>query len=70
MYIYMNNAMQMIFLTFFFFFFISHMYPSKDNRNNDTATDNIVIASFLFLPRKFINLLVYLAEGKKINNDS
>ena len=58
---------QVILLPFVFLFFISHIYASKDSKNNGTATDSIVIASFLFFLRKPLDFLVYLAAGKKKN---
>ena len=65
--VYVNNTMQMIFLPFDFLFFISHIYASKDTKNNGIARDNIVIASFFFFPRKPLDFLVYLATGNKNN---
>ena len=62
-----NTTKQVILLPFVFLFFISHIYASKDTKNNGTATDNIVIASFLFFPRKPLDFLVYLAAGNKNN---
>ena len=59
--------MQVVLSPFVFLFFISHIYASKDTINNGTAIDNIVIASFLFFPRKPLDFLVYLAVGN-INN--
>ena len=62
-----NNTMQVVLSPFVFLFFISHIYASKDTKNNVTTTDNIVIASFLFFRRKPLDFLVYLAAGNRNN---
>ena len=63
-----NNTMQVVLSPFIFLFFISHVKATKDARNNGTATDNIVITSFLLLPRKPLDILVYVAEPKQNKN--